>query len=81
MDVKFLLVSYMAEQPHHSVEHHIYEFKKYNTEEFAMLIHYSPSTVKWWRKQGKFPAAISPGGRPYYTDEHLKRFRELGGLA
>lgn len=51
---------------------------RYNAKEFAKKIGVTPQTLVRWDKQGILVADRTLGGRPVYTEKHLKMVEEKG---
>lgn len=51
---------------------------RYNAKEFAKKIGVTPQTLVRWDKQGILVADRTLGGRPVYTEKHLKLVEEKG---
>jgi DNA-binding transcriptional MerR regulator len=52
---------------------------KYTAGEFAKLIGVSIVTLQRWDRQDKFKARRTIGGRRYYTEADLKKYKEMVG--
>ena len=53
--------------------------KSYSAVEFSTMIGVSSKTLYRWDKSGLLKANRTPSNRKYYTAEHFRLYRELGG--
>ncbi len=46
----------------------------YTTEELALVLRTTPSTIRYWRHVGKGPKASRPGRRVLYAESDVERW-------